>query len=154
MKRPALVWASNGAVGGESEPHADGKNLARLKESHNMTDPMRLARESTQRHFDAVMADEDARRLQILREAGADVFCEINDGGHAEVVHDPAQETFELPLVTTDDDHIVAAITNQIETEPWQFAVRFLLLERSHAILAGEVDKLRETVNWLSYWSH
>ena len=78
-----------------------------------MTDPMRLARESTPRHFDAVMADEDARRLQILREAGADVFCEINDGGHAEVVHDPAQLAFPgIPGSTDQTGRLTAMVEN------------------------------------------
>ena len=120
-----------------------------------MTDPMRLARESTQRHFDAVMADEDARRLEILREAGADVFCEINDGGHAEAVHDsrdPAQQTFELRLVTTDDSKAVAELTNEIETTPWKFAERFLCVVRDNAMLAGRVEELERRVSNISGW--
>lgn len=154
---PRWIGPATGQSAANARPHADAEKIARLKEQDNMTDPMRLANAVTRAHFENVLNEEEARRIELLREAGADVWFETNDGGHAEAVHDsrdPAQQTFELPLVTTDDDHIVAAITNQIETEPWQFAVRFLLLERSHAILAGEVDKLRETVTRLSYWSH
>ena len=110
-----------------------------------MTDPMRLARESTQRHFDAVMADEDARRLQILREAGADVFCEINDGGHAEVVHD-SRDPAQLQLVTTDDSRAVADLTNEIETTPYKFAERFLCVVRDGAMQDGEIDALKRRV--------
>lgn len=86
-----------------------------------MTDPMRLARESTQRHFDALMADEDARRLEILRDAGAEVFCERQPDSR-----DPAQ----LQLVTTDDSKAVAELTNEIETTPYKFAERVLCVVR------------------------
>ena len=103
--------------------------------------------------LDNILAEQKARHLQVLREAGAEVHDESDE---LRVIHDPNQRAiFEpAPLVTTDDDKIVAALTNAIETEPWRFAERFLLLERSHALLSGEVDKLRETVTRLSYWSH
>ena len=104
-------------------------------------------------HLHRVLDEQRVHEQDILREAGADVYVETDDGGAATVVHDPAQTSFETQLVTTDDSAVLAALTNAIETEPWRFAERFLMLERAHALLSAEVDTIRETVHRLSYWS-
>lgn len=105
-----------------------------------MADPMRLARESVQDHFDAVMADEDARRLEILRDAGAEVFCERQPDSR-----DPAQ----LQIVTTDDSKAVAELTNEIETTPYKFAERFLCVVRDGAMQDGEIDDIKRRMERL-----
>ena len=42
--------------------------------------------------LDRVLSEQRAHELDILREAGADVYVETDDGGAATVVHDPQQE--------------------------------------------------------------
>ena len=42
--------------------------------------------------LDRVLAEQRVHDLNILREAGADVYVETDDGGAATVVHDPQQE--------------------------------------------------------------
>ena len=98
-----------------------------------------------------VLAEQDARHLDVLREAGADVYVETDDGGAAYVVHDPAQEEIfgDSELVTTADAPEIQKLVNMIDETPSAFAVRYLGLERFCALLRDRVETLENRVSIL-----
>ena len=96
-------------------------------------------------------AEHDQHHFNILREAGADVYVETDDGGAAAVVHDPQQESLfgDSELVSTDDAPQIERLVRMIDENPAAFAIRYLGLERFCAIVRDRVETLENRVSIL-----